>query len=352
MIDSKIIFRVAGYVGLVSIGIAGVSFAIASKFTPVSIGRSPIAANSLPIASPVSPHNPGIVFFGDVMLDRNVRTRMATAHSLEYPFALIKQSPELFDSQDIRVANLEGPVTATHQSPIKSIDFAFDPSVVQMLHDVGIAAVSQANNHTLDQGRLGAKQSHDVLQDGGIIAFGDQTRSDVESSTGFITLDSGVVALVGLNITDTPINRTEVQKTIESARAKAQKVIVVIHWGAEYKVSPNKTQIELAHWFIDQGVDAVIGGHPHWMESVEMYKGKFIAYSLGNFIFDQDWSVETRYGLALRLTNNSVSLYPIHIIASQPVLTVGKERQDRLDRLAVFSDPALSDAIRRGEIPL
>jgi poly-gamma-glutamate synthesis protein (capsule biosynthesis protein) len=83
-----------------------------------------------------------------------------------------------------------------------------------------------------------------------------------------------------------------------------------------------------------------------------MYKGKFIAYSLGNFIFDQDWSVETRYGLALRFTNAAVTLYPIHIIASQPVLTVGKERQDRLDRLAVFSDPALSDAIRRGEIPL
>ena len=350
--NSNIFFRAAGYVSLVSIGIAGVSFALASIFMPVSVESTPIAAYSLPDAAQVPAYEPGIVFFGDVMLDRNVRTRMSKAHSVEYPFARIKNERALFDPRDIRVANLEGPVTATYRSPVKSIDFAFDPSVVQMLHDVGITAVSQANNHTLDQGRGGAKDSREALERGGIIVFGDELRSDPESSLAFTTMGTEVVALVGLNITNIPLDRADALKSIESARTKAQKVIVVIHWGDEYKVKPNKTQVELAHWFIDQGVDAVIGGHPHWMESVEMYKGKFIAYSLGNFIFDQDWSVETKYGLALRLTDHTVSLHPIHIIASQPVLITGLERQDRLDRLASVSDPALSDAIRRGEIPL
>lgn len=359
-VDGKSLFRVATYVGLVSIGLAGVSLVWATTLKrSVSVG-APIAIASLPKAGDrvaatrvaTSLSEPGLVFFGDIMLDRNVRNRMAKAKDVGYPFAKIRTSPELFSPQDIRIANLEGPVTAMRRSPVKEIDFAFDPSVVPMLYDVGITAVSQANNHTLDQGRAGASDSHEALSRAGILAFGDETRSDATSSIAYIVSEAETIALVGLNSSNASLDQNRVRQTMETARINASKVIVFMHWGDEYHDKPNAKQVAFAHWLIDNGADAVIGGHPHWMESVEVYNGKFIAYSLGNFIFDQDWSIETRYGLAVRLSGSFVSLYPIHIVASQPMLTVGAERQARLDRLAAISDPILSDQIRRGEIQL
>jgi poly-gamma-glutamate synthesis protein (capsule biosynthesis protein) len=129
-----------------------------------------------------------------------------------------------------------------------------------------------------------------------------------------------------------------------------------MHWGAEYQAKPNKTQTDLAHWFIDQGVDAIIGSHPHWMESVEVYRNRPIAYSLGNFIFDQDWSAETNLGLAAGLVLNEqgseLHLFPIQITKSQPRLLTGTDRQTRLDYLASISDPSLSSQIKQGVIRL
>jgi poly-gamma-glutamate synthesis protein (capsule biosynthesis protein) len=108
----------------------------------------------------------------------------------------------------------------------------------------------------------------------------------------------------------------------------------------------------LAHWLIDQGADAVVGGHPHWMQSVESYRGRPIAYSLGNFVFDQDWSSETKLGLAIGLIladgRSELKLMPVKIDKSQPSILEGKDREARLGRLADISDKALSAGILEG----
>ena len=75
-----------------------------------------------------------------------------------------------------------------------------------------------------------------------------------------------------------------------------------MHAGTEYTHQPNKAQITFAHAAIDYGADMVIGHHPHWIQKIEKYNNKYIFYSLGNFIFDQMWSQETKEGLALKIT--------------------------------------------------
>lgn len=73
-------------------------------------------------------------------------------------------------------------------------------------------------------------------------------------------------------------------------------MIVSFHWGDEYTAEPNSRQRFLAHLAIDSGTDLIIGNHPHWVQTKEIYQGKLINYALGNFIFDQMWSDETRKG--------------------------------------------------------
>jgi poly-gamma-glutamate synthesis protein (capsule biosynthesis protein) len=331
---------------------------IATTISPLSTTNASVNTRSpgRPVASP--PDSLSILFLGDIMLDRNVTGRMKKANDPLYPFANIRdEQGQYFHGQDLVVANLEGPVTAVRRPPVKTIDFAFDPSVVQALKAVGINAVSQANNHTLDQGRAGADDSRRNLSDAGVAAFGDEVRDDLASSLSVVTVRGERIALLGFNITDHSMDRVAVAKDIEEAKATSSRVIVMMHWGTEYTAAPNTSQTELAHWFIDQDVDAVIGGHPHWMESVEVYKNHPIVYSLGNFVFDQDWSVETQFGLAVKLvfseaSSTELQLLPVSIVKSQPHFLTGTERDARLNRLASISDSSLALQIKEGKIEI
>src|SRR6185369_10802699 len=81
--------------------------------------------------------------------------------------------------------------------------------------------------------------------------------------------------------------------------------VVTMHAGTEYTRTPNQAQTDFAHAAIDDGADIVIGAHPHWVQTTEQYKGKYIFYSLGNFIFDQELSQETKEVLTLKITLES-----------------------------------------------
>ena len=99
----------------------------------------------------------------------------------------------------------------------------------------------------------------------------------------------------------------DIQRGIEAvkeARAHADIVVVSMHSGTEYANVPNSRQTTFAHAMVDGGADLIIGHHPHWVQSIEQYSGKYIFYSLGNFIFDQMWSQGTREGLAIKVNFN------------------------------------------------
>lgn len=299
-----------------------------------------------------------LLFLGDMMFDRTVATRSKKAGTLEYTFQkILGQENRFFRGQDLIISNLEGPVTDKRLPPDKgNVDFMFDPKILSVLKKVGISAVSQANNHTYDQGAAAAESSRQKISQDGIGVFGDQVKDDEAHAMTILESRGRKIALLGFNDTDNPMDRELAKKDIELAKQKADYTIVFMHWGNEYQSKPNKTQTDLAHWLVEQGVDAVIGSHPHWMQSVEVYSGKPIAYSLGNFIFDQDWSTETRFGLAVGLVldkqGSELNLYPIRIDQSQPILLTGQDRQARLDLLASVSDKSLSSQIKKGVIAI
>lgn len=294
-----------------------------------------------------------LLFVGDIMLDRNVAKRSQLAHDPSYPFRRLP--PGWFDQVDEAIANLEGPVTDKRRPPEKSIDFQFDPSFVKALKEQGIDAFSQANNHTLDQGRLGAEDSQTRLKAAGFLVFGDEVRDD-DIALATTTIRGQRFAFVGFNTTNNPLDEHDASSTLAKAHALADHVIVFMHWGLEYRDHPPQSVIDEAHWLIDHRADIVIGGHPHWVQGFDVYKGHPIIYSLGNFVFDQDFSKETREGLTLKLTIDglhvSIEPIPIQIDLSQPRVLEGAERITRLTHLAEISDPSLREQIERGKVDI
>lgn len=292
-----------------------------------------------------------MLFVGDIMLDRNVKTRMQTARDLAYPFR--KLPPGWIASFDYAVANLEGPVTALRRPPVKSIDFQFDPEVVPMLKAQGFDAFSQANNHALDQGTPGYQDSISLLRKEGFLVFGHQVQDD-EIALATTTIQGKKFAFLGWNNTDNPIDKKDAAKAIVAARAEADYVIAVLHWGAEYQDHPLASVVDLSHWFVDQGVDVVMGGHPHWVQGIYSYKGRPIVYSLGNFVFDQDWSRKTKQGLAIELTIQDKELsfmpVPVDINLSQPAFVAVSDLPSRLNALAQISEEGLRAQIVSGTV--
>jgi poly-gamma-glutamate synthesis protein (capsule biosynthesis protein) len=218
---------------------------------------------------------------------------------------------------------------------------------------VGFDVLSQANNHSRDQGRVGADESRRAIRDAGMQVFGDEVRED---DTSFVTttVRGRQIAIVGFNETSDRIDDADAAEVLRQANLAADTVIAFMHWGEEYRNRPTRSQESRAKWLIDRGVDLVIGAHPHWVQGISSYRGKPIVYSLGNFVFDQDWSEETRRGLTLGVriadTGIAIDLYPVQIDSSQPVFVEGEERAARLRDLASVSDASLMSQIVNGEL--
>lgn len=364
---SSFIFGISSAVVLVIVGVLGFFFvayqsneAESSRTSAKSIAQSASEgglrlvpeAEPAPVVIVPATVTTSLLFVGDIMLDRTVQTRTIASKNPNYPFAKLPLG--WLGSFDYTVGNLEGPVTDKRRPPEKSIDFIFEPSWLPILKSLGIDAFSQANNHALDQGRLGASDSSKRLTDSGFLHFGDQV-DDGDIALATTTVGETRIAFLGWNTTDNPIVKKDAEAVMKKAKEQSDLVIAYLHWGSEYRAQPDKSSVEMAHWLIDQGINVVVGGHPHWSQGVSTYKGKPIVWSLGNFVFDQDWSEETRYGLAasLELVEKEVvaiNLYPLRIDLSQPRLLENNQKRLRLEELAKRSDADLADAVRSGRI--
>lgn len=340
---------------LVSIAAAGASVFVArhlllSADAAGNVRLLPILSEfpePLPRTEPVS-----LLFVGDIMLDRTVASRIRAAHDDRYPFFKIVDDARFTDA-DMRIMNLEGPVTDARRPPEKTIDFMFDPRFVKVLKEVGFDAASQANNHSLDQGRAGADDSRRRLMEGGFITFGDEVRDD-EVALATTTVRGRRLSFVGFNSASDKIDDAAADATMKLARRSADTVVAFMHWGEEYRNHPLPKEEDRARWLIDRGADMVIGSHPHWVQSISTYKGRPIVYSLGNFVFDQDWSAETKKGLAIRARISDAAitfdLYPVQIDQSQPHFVEGSVLESRLRDLASLSDPSLTHQIQQGSV--
>jgi len=256
-----------------------------------------------------------ILFVGDMMFDRHIREAVekyggparipmsasGSEAGKDYNY-ILEPVKESLSQYDLVVGNLEGPITgnksvsvATKMDERNNFIFTFDPSVAQVLAENNIKLVDLGNNHILNQGEKGVEQTKKYLDEAGVGYFGD-TGND-ESST--LVKDFREIKIGFVSYNYSVPNSIEIAvENIKSAREQSDVVIVCSHWGTEYKTGdPGATIRALAHRFIDAGADAIIGTHPHVVQTSEEFQGKKIYYSLGNFIFDQYFQKETMEGL-------------------------------------------------------
>ena len=240
-----------------------------------------------------------VLFVGDIMLDRNV-ARTAESEGAQALFATSTRS--LFADADLRVANLEGTITTSSSIARRNhllLRFTFNPTIArEALGFLHLDAVSLANNHALDFGEFGYDETRKNLDAVGAQAFGQPFNDKSKLSTR-LEVRGKTVCLVGYHALFAATT-TPVVDEIERLRPGCWRVIALAHWGEEYKTHSNTAQEAAAHAFIDAGADLVVGAHPHVVQNVEVYKDKAIFYSLGNFMFDQNFSWGTTHGLALR----------------------------------------------------
>jgi len=241
-----------------------------------------------------------IAFVGDIMFDRYIREKAETVHG--YDGVLAGVAP-LLRRHDLVFGNLEGPITtsasvADYRDPGPNhYKFTFATSVAATLADAGMSAVTLGNNHTLNFGTEGLTQTKTWLEIAGVGYVGapDDPYTPWRTATG--THNIALFAYDAWHTDDTDLLRTRI-----GAEATSTFVVVLAHWGEEYDTTPNDTQVTLAHTLIDAGADLVVGTHPHVVQNKEEYAGRWIYYSLGNFVFDQYFSDAVRCGAILSIT--------------------------------------------------
>jgi poly-gamma-glutamate capsule biosynthesis protein CapA/YwtB (metallophosphatase superfamily) len=287
---------------------------------------------------------------GDIMLDRGVRSQIEQ-NGADYPF---EETAEFIKAYDLAFCNLECAISARGTRLPKAFAFRGDTSFVDALRRSGLNTFCLANNHTLDYGREALMDTRDVLERNGFHVVGagknqeEASRATVVKAKGrtFAFLASVAMPLDGIAYSeDLPgPAQTEILRIAEEirrVRKEADFVIASFHWGDELSPLPSEKQKEYAHRVIDEGADLVIGHHTHAIQSIENYKGKFIVYSLGNFVFDSRRPEEKEtFVFTCSFGDKGVelpSITPVVIRKCRPALAEGQDSLRILDRVRTLS---------------
>lgn len=265
-----------------------------------------LLVDDVPYVPPPAPLKvPDTVFFvGDIMLGRAVETKMES-YGERYPFEGVLE--DVF-RPDLTIGNFEGVVTETHvHTPPFTFQFSIKPEYLTLLKTIGFDVLSLANNHSFDYGTSSLAYTRTLCSEVGIACGGSPMNTDdyqiLVKNVG--TQWAGIIfihTLYGQPDTETLISK------LAELRETTDVQIAYVHWGEEYMLTHNTSQEKLAHVLIDSGVDVVVGHHPHVVQDLELYKGKPIVYSLGNFVFDQYFSddVQEMIGLHMSITDESI----------------------------------------------
>jgi poly-gamma-glutamate capsule biosynthesis protein CapA/YwtB (metallophosphatase superfamily) len=241
------------------------------------------------------PQDGRILFAGDLMLDWGIQD-IIIEQGPDYPVINIKN---FLNSFDYRFCNLETPISDKGEAhPKKKFVFRGNPEYIALLKSAGINGVSLANNHACDYGTAGLLDTIVKLTESGIDSAG--AGFDIESARLPLTIAINGIKIAVLAYTDIAFEDSYAGKDNPGiAKAKLESIkedikhyktindfiIISLHWGIEYSEYPEAKEIKSAHAIIKSGADAIIGHHPHIFQGIEIYEGKPIFYSLGNFIF-------------------------------------------------------------------
>lgn len=256
---------------------------------------------------------------------------------------------DVFSSDDMTIVNLEGPLTLSEnfrEGQIYSIKG--DPEYAELLNYGSVEAVSMGNNHRLDYGEEGSRDTVEAVEEAGIVyAFDDNV---------------GIYEVKGIRIGFVSVNEVYwgagVEKTIQSGIEKLKEeevdlILACCHWGTERENYPEDYQKSLGRKCIDWGADLVIGHHPHVLQGVDRYQGKYIIYSLGNFCFGANRNPPDKDTMIFQQTftfrdgekqeDEDVKIIPCSVssVASRndfrPTLSQGEDASRIIDRINEYS---------------
>jgi gamma-polyglutamate biosynthesis protein CapA len=270
---------------------------------------------------------------GDIMLSRYVARLARERRDPTWP---LHEIAPLLAGADITFANLESPFSDAGHSLDKGMVFRAEPEMIAALTAAGIDIVSTANNHVRDAGAHGVEFTLDLLARNRILAVGTAA-SAKQAHQGAILERKGVgFGFLGYTFDQSNGNHKDVDDRIAmldigrmkadvaSLQQRADVVIVSMHAGVEYQANPNALQQQFARAAIDAGASAVIGHHPHVVQTVELYGNGIIFYSLGNLVFDQFQLKSTQLGWLADLRFHGARLAGYGIIPVDIVNTVAK----------------------------
>ena len=270
--------------------------------------------------------------------------RVAAKQGLDYFFQNFRS---LFESDDITIVNLEGPLTdSTDEHKSSGYVFRGDPSYASILSGSSVELANLANNHALDYREQGLTDTKAALDAAGVYHCGFE-------EIAYFDVKGVRVGAVGL--TKWESGKSEMVAAVQAARPNCDLLIVNVHWGTEKDFSHTSEQRAQAHAMIDAGADIVIGTHSHVYGGIELYNGRYILYSLGNFCFGGNSDPNNKSTMVFRqtfgidlssgsVTAGGISVIPARISGKnsgndyQPYILAAKQGKALLEKIDAVSE--------------
>ncbi|MFH1825261.1 MAG: CapA family protein [Candidatus Firestonebacteria bacterium] len=291
-----------------------------------------------------------LIAVGDIMLGRYVDVVLEKKPPV-YPYEKVKS---IISSADITFGNLECSLARdpSKEKPILTgYVFKASSDYSDGLKEAGFDILSLANNHSKGGGKGTIVKTIDVLNKKGIVTVGAGENLDKARELKIIKVDNIKVVFIASTLVCPEIylakedesgvyksDENLILEDVKKAKQISSIVIVSLHWGEEKEFTPTNSQRDLAHKIIDNGCDLIIGHHPHVLQGLEIYKGKLIVYSLGNFIFDKTKETsKTNKSIILKcffnkdtLSINKVEIFPVVLRYDRffPELAEGNDKDE------------------------
>lgn len=223
-------------------------------------------------------------FVGDCTFGRNQKAQYNGSFDYLYdtygPDYFFKGVRDIFEKDDVTVINLEGPLTTSDDIQDKTWNHKGAPEYVSVMTGSSVEVATMGNNHRLDYGISGSDETVRVLKEAGVAYCFDGNYAMYETKgvkVGVVSVN-GLVGYWGV--------KEWLQDGLDTLReAGCVIVVAAIHWGGDKVTEPEPYQEQMGEQVIDMGYDLVVGHHPHVLQAIRVYKGKFICYSLGNFCY-------------------------------------------------------------------
>ena len=259
---------------------------------------------------------------GDLMLARRVGRSIDAERDFAAP---LLPTARRLAAADVTVGNLENSLSRLGPPRQGNDSFGADPRVLRGVTRAGFGVLTLANNHVGDYGTQSLVETVQRVRAARIAPVGAGKDAAQAWRPAIVERDGVRFGFLAFNaIGESPPARSDrpgvvqlrmqprlgslnaadlnaMRRAIRQLRPRVDVLTVLPHWGQQYTSEPVRDQRRVAHALVDAGADLVIGSHPHWVQGAELYHGKLIAYSLGNYVFDMDFSRQTQEGVILEL---------------------------------------------------